>query len=293
MRNGSSQAPWRGGDGASSPAEKACAYVLAKVRARAGPLWNQGPRLPPIPCRSSSREVRIFAERRLHRVPAGAARALVAWGEGFPVELLEEVPSPLHVLELQAKGRRCVSLLPEGTPTSPHIDALAFALHDLCHLDKFIDPRHYAGQLGFFACVHASIGSTRWQAFERGLDPAFRTDFHHVAADMNGSAVFLFAALKMKLKMAVRRRLAAERGDPAVQEGPLSPEETRAYEPQLEELLCLLNFEPSIASAARHVSAKRGDPRAAVLLLAHFEEVGSALQMRAGRVTRACGPKYD
>jgi len=234
--------------------------------------------------------VRVFAEQRLYRVSAAVARALIAWADGFPVELLESVPSPMQVLRLQANGCRCVSLLQDDdlvveTPTSPHTDALSFALHDLCHLDKFVDPRHHTGQVGFFACLHAAIGSARWHAFERELDDAFRADLHHVAADMNGSAVFLFAALKMKLKMAVRRRHAAASGVPPLDQGPLTPEEARAYEPRLDELLCLLGFDSSITSAARRVSAKRDDPRSALRLLAHFEEVGSRF--------RVCGPKYD
>src|SRR5262249_30151481 len=155
---------------------------------------------------------RFVASQRLHRVPTSVARALVLWGEGFPVELLTSVPSAEHVLALQSRGARCVSLLPEGVSTSPHADVLSFALHDLCHLDKFADACHHVGQVGFFARLHAITTSSMWGHFERNLDEAFRRDWRHVAADMNGSAVFLFAALKMKLKMAVRRRVALEQG---------------------------------------------------------------------------------
>ena len=53
-------------------------------------------------------------------------------------------------------------------------------------------------------------------------DEAWRADLAHVAADMNGSPVFLVAALKMKLKMAERRALAREDGRPAPTGGPLT-----------------------------------------------------------------------
>lgn len=43
-------------------------------------------------------------------------------------------------------------------------------------------------------------------ALERGLDDTWRAERDYVIAHMNGSAVFLFAALKMRLNMAVRRR---------------------------------------------------------------------------------------
>ena len=46
------------------------------------------------------------------------AAPLLAWADGFPVELLTSVPTARHVLELQAQGARCVSLLPDGAPHS-------------------------------------------------------------------------------------------------------------------------------------------------------------------------------
>jgi hypothetical protein len=99
---------------------------------------------------------------------------------------------------------------------------------------------------------------------------------------MNGSSVFLFAALKMKLKMAVRRRLAQARGIAAPDHGPLSPEESHAFDEKLGELFELLEFEPWIWAAARATSARRDDPRSACHLLSYFEERGRALPLGAG-----------
>jgi hypothetical protein len=257
-----------------SAAERACDFVIARARAASGHLFHQGERKPALPCASPSPLVRRVAERRFHRISTAVARALVAWADGFPVELLTSVPSARHVLELQAQGARCVSLLPDGAATDPHPDALAFALHDLCHLDKFIDPAHHLGQVGFFACLSTVANRAGWFRFEADFDEAFRRDWHHVAADMNGSAVFLFAALKMKLKMAVRRRMAVERGVAAKVGGPLTTEEARAFDDRLSELLVMLDFAPDVASAARVTSARRDDPRSALRLLRHFEAVG-------------------
>jgi hypothetical protein len=262
------------GDPPWSPAERACQFVAAEVRAVSRHLFRQGRRKPPLTCRSRAPLVRLFAEERLHRVPLEVARALVAWADGFPVELLGRIPEPREVLALQARGARCVSLLPENVPTSPHADALAFALHDLCHLDKFVDAEHHLGQVGFFACLDACVAGPAWSALEGSLDEAFRRDWHHVAADMNGSAVFLFAALKMKLKMAVRRRIARDRGALPPDHGPLTREEALAYDDHLRVLLSILDFEPRVAAAARATSARRDDPSAALCLLLHFEERG-------------------
>jgi hypothetical protein len=259
-----------------SDAERACAFVIDKVRAAAGPLFHQGARRPPLVTRRAAPLVRFVAEQRMHRVSTAVARALVAWGNGFPVELRTEVPPAVALLGLQAEGRRCVSLLSDGADTAPHADPLAFAIHDLCHLDKFIDAEHHGGQVGFFACLHRAVHDSRWGEFESHFDAAFSHDWQHVAADMNGSAVFLFAALKMKLKMAVRRRLAALEGGCPDQGGPLTTNEVRSYATFLEDLLNLLGLHGNVADAARRTSARRDDPVAALILLQHFEELGEA-----------------
>jgi hypothetical protein len=259
----------------SSSAEQACEFVIARVKAQSGHRYHQGPRRPPLACGSHAPAVRFLAEQRLHKIPVAVARALVAWSAGFPVDLLTTIPSPARVLALQAEGRRCVSLLPDGVPTAPHADALAFATHDLCHLDKLIDPRHYLGQVGFFSALQRALTQPSWAQFEGRFDSTFREDWQHVGADMNGSAVFLFAALKMKLKMAVRRlRGREDRNAFCVRHGPMTPEESAAYEPHLDDLMMLLGLGSSIAGAARATSAKRDDPRSAAQLLRHFEELG-------------------
>jgi hypothetical protein len=255
-------------------AERACEFILAAVERRAGPRAHQGRRNPPLPCRSTGTVVRLFAERRLHRVTSSVARALVAWSDGFPVRLFTRVPSAAEVLSLQAKGRRCVSLLPDDCEAAPHENALDFAFHDLCHLDKFIETEHHLGQVGFFASLHVASARQEWSAFETNFDQRFRQDSAHVAADMNGSAVFLFAALKMKLKMAVRRRCNAALGRSRA-EGPLDEAERDVYERAAEELFELLGLGSELAEAARAISTRRADPHSALKLLRHFEEVGA------------------
>src|SRR5262249_11520214 len=93
--------------------ERACEFVLAGVTKQAGTRAYRGRRKTPLGCLSSSPWVRIFAEQRLCRLSTAVARALVAWADGFPVILLERVPSAAEVLYWQATGRRCVSLLAE------------------------------------------------------------------------------------------------------------------------------------------------------------------------------------
>jgi hypothetical protein len=91
-------------------------------------------------------------------------------------------------------------------------------------------------------------------ALDAQLDEAWRADRDYVIADMNGSAVFLFAALKMKLKLAVGRRHAP-------------------FEPALDVLLRAMDLPDDIRDAARAVSPRRDRPTEARRLLDHFEAV--------------------
>jgi hypothetical protein len=151
-------------------------------------------------------------------------------------------------------------------------------LHDLCHLAKFSDPAHYQEQVGFFRALKAGFEHPRWQAEQLTLDPEWRQARDRVCADMNGSCVYLFAVLKMKLKMAARRRLAARFGRPARTSGPLSPEEEREYGELLAVFLRALGLDGELYAAAVRASARRDSLEAATLLCRHFAALASAAE---------------
>ncbi len=243
-------------------AETTAAFLLARVRAARGSLWDEGSARVPAPAPPSGPALRTFAERRVRGVPQDVVRGLFAWDGGQrPVDLLFDVPSARDVLARQARGRRCVCLLEDaaarahGDPRHP--DGLAFALHDLCHLEKFVAPEHHAGQVGFFRAVERALETPAMRDLQLRLDDAWRADRDYVIADMNGSAVFLFAALKVKLALAVGRCLGAGR--------PL------AVEQALDLLFDAMGLPDDVRDAARDVSRRRDRPAAARRLLAHFE----------------------
>jgi hypothetical protein len=119
--------------------------------------------------------------------------------------------------------------------------------------------------------VARALDSAAFAALERGFDDTWRADRDYVIADMNGSSVFLFSVLKMKVNMAVRRQLAAARGRPAPTAGPLDADERAALAPALDVLFEALGLPAALRAPAGWVSARRDRPEAARALLAHFE----------------------
>lgn len=263
------------GDGRVGDAELACVYVAERVHRAAGARWLQARRSPPLPVSKLAPAVRVFAEREIWRLPRAVPSALCAWADGArPVDLLFRVPTARELLRLQARGRRCVSLLDEDVSAAPHADGLAFAVHDLCHLEKFVDPAHHAEQIGFFALLDRALDHPRFAALQATLDAAWVDERDHVLADMNGSAVFLFLVLKSKLKLALRRRIARDRGQPPPLGGPLDPVEAVACDDAYGALHEALELPDEVVAAARVLSSRHDAELAAPRLLAWFRAVG-------------------
>jgi hypothetical protein len=264
---------------AISDAELTTAFLKENVRLKCGTRlwqgrWNPelgGPELGPI--------VHEIACKRLCRVPQSVTEGLVAWQQGKrKVQLLFGVPTPEELLAMQARGWRCVSLLPPGHDTGRHEDEVAFAVHDLCHLEKFVSPDVYHGQVGFFGLVHRMLGTETYQTWEQRFDAEWLADRNYVIADMNGSSVFLFAAFKMRMRMAIRRCLAREGEYEAPTVGPLTIEEENAFSQACEQLFSMLGLEGQLREAASVISARRDVLWAANLLNEHFEALGAWVQ---------------
>lgn len=272
------------GEGA---AERVAAFLLARVQTRRGRMWDGGPRPPglaaaqlqPAPAPSGP-ALATLAQRRVRGVSEVVVRGLLAWDRaGRPVDVLDSIPRAHDVLARQARGRRCVSLIDDVTAAAHgdprHQDGLSFVLHDIEHLEKFVAPDHHRGQVGFFRAVERTLHSPRFQALEVGFDAAWCADRDYVISDMNGSAVFLFAVLKMKVNMAARRQLALQEGGCLPTSGPLTAGEQAVARRATAILIDGFGLPESARAAAAAVSARRDDPAAARCLLAGFEALGS------------------
>jgi hypothetical protein len=249
----------------SVDAAHAARWILERVRSIAHSRWLQGARKPALECWSMDPDVRLIAERRLYKIGELEARALVGWASGTrKARLYGARASVEDIVRHQAEGARCVSLL-EGD-VEP---ALGFALHDLRHLEKLFDPLHYRAQVGFFRWIARSVGTGAWKAFDRELDAEWTAGRDYALADMNGSPIFLWAVLKMKLKMAVRRKLARDRGVEPPSRGVLDADEIQAFGRTLDRYLDVLQLERAMQDCARRISARRDSGDAAARFLAH------------------------
>jgi hypothetical protein len=185
----------------------------------------------------------------------------------------------MEILSLQSQGARYVSMVPDETAHAHgdprHPDGFTFILHDLCHLEKFVVESDYPGQVGFFLALSRALESPEFRRLESTFDETWRADRDYVAADMNGSAIFLFAALKMKLRMAVRRKYARLSGHPNPGQGPLSDVEQAHFAEELETLLDAFELGGTLRDDARAISARRDAPMSAERLLGHFSAMGA------------------
>jgi len=130
-----------------------------------------------------------FERYQFRGVTVNVPDALIQWLRGaWPLLLREDIPKPLDVLRMQARGTRAVTVItawPRARePVLNESDAFAFFRHDLEHAYKFYhSPALYAGQRGFFTRLEA--------AYDRGVfatyfdDDEFVTRFHYLMSDMN------------------------------------------------------------------------------------------------------------
>lgn len=268
--------------------ERVCAYLLTEAERAAGRGLVEGRYTRPIAHGADAGEAtRAVAAVKLRGVDRAVAEGLCAWSRGErEATVLLGVPEATWVLAQQARGARCVTLLPHGnTPPPPHATGLAFALHDLAHLEKFFDPAHHAGQVGLFGLLHDAVASGAWGSLVARHDGAFVADVEGVFADMNGSAVFLLSLLKMRLRVATRRRLARLEGREAAPRGALDAREEAAFAGELERLLDALRLDGEAREAARRVSARRDAPSSGALLDAYLGDAGRARLAARARST--------
>ena len=133
-------------------------------------------------------------------------RSIVLWSLKMrPVRLLFHIPSPMEVLRQQAAGERVVTMFATMNQLSRthnarlaymrgmlnHAkDPLEFLVHDLKHMEGFVDPSTHVEQVGFFRCM-LSLNSGKPRSFfvgggaqSLGLDEELWNELEYVISDM-------------------------------------------------------------------------------------------------------------
>jgi len=130
-----------------------------------------------------------FDRYQFRGVIASVPVTLTQWlRRAWPLVLRENIPTPLEVLRMQARGMRVVTTLTTyprlRAPVLNKPDAFSFFRHDLEHGYKFFfSPRLHFGQRGFFIALEA--------AYDRGVfvpyagDAEFARQFQYLMSDMN------------------------------------------------------------------------------------------------------------
>lgn len=142
---------------------------------------------------------------------------------------------------MQCKGERCLTvfvkkeelniLMKDNYEPYYEHDVFSFAIHDLQHMEKFVDPHFYCEQIGFFYCIKKL--PYHQQPFV-DYDKEFLDDMDHVRSDMNTCISHSFKFFRAKWQLAEWRKL---RKAGIGNEDYLNDEEERKFQKDLNQFL--------------------------------------------------------
>lgn len=113
--------------------------------------------------------------------------------------LLNHIPNVTEVLTLQAKGKRCVTMIAKQERISEEIfaskDAYQFLIHDLEHAACFINKTEWKeGQIGLYCFMLKSLANSD---FENTFnDSLFKEKLDYALSDMNAHCIHLIKYIK-------------------------------------------------------------------------------------------------
>jgi hypothetical protein len=155
--------------------------------------------------------------------------SMISWSEGKrPFVLMHEIPTPFEVLKQQARGERVVTLfLNKEELLSKHVsklnymageiehprDALEFLLHDLKHMENFVNDETYEEQIGYFKAM-ASLNKGKPKAFfaSMGYDMMLWYELEYCISDMNCYVPHFLHYMLAKLLFATERLIKDQNG---------------------------------------------------------------------------------
>ncbi|WP_413584714.1 hypothetical protein [Bdellovibrio sp. HCB274] len=164
---------------------------------------------------SSECFVASFCARSWRSIPFSVQKSVISWKCGvYNLNLTTQIPSAMEVLEMQAMGQRCVSMLIAPEELESFVeegrDVLGFIVHDLIHADHFFhDPVRAAAQVHFCKNLLKVLKLEQIKSMLAD-DVLFQKEFHYVMSDMNSVPLHLLKTLKAVLLGYYKRQVAAD-----------------------------------------------------------------------------------
>ncbi len=153
----------------------------------------------------------VFCTHSLRSIPLSVQKSISFWHSN-PQRLIhfEHIPSPEDVMNMQALGRRCVSVLTKPTEMQSFVEAgrdvLGFVVHDLIHADHFFqDPEQAQTQIAFSRKMQILNALPEIQNRIK-TDIEFMNEWHYLISDMNTVSLHLLKSLKAILLASYKRQ---------------------------------------------------------------------------------------
>ncbi len=143
----------------------------------------------------------LFTSHNLKAIPLAINKTMIHWITGqWKIEMLEHIPSPRELLELQVKNTRCMTVTTNPKKIDKLVlesrDPLSFVLHDLMHAEQFFSQADsLRGQLGFYRLIKTIYDQPDLKNMLKN-SPDFKKEFEYVTSDMNAYVIHLFKCLK-------------------------------------------------------------------------------------------------
>ena len=157
----------------------------------------------------------FWLKARCHKVPDYASVCIDAYYAGLrPLRLMFRIPDPAELLSMQAEGARCVSALASSkllTQVFGHRDCLDMLLHDLAHMEKFVEAGRFWQQVGFFVFLQVSVAPFHSRC-GGALGRRWELSWNYVSSDMNAVANHMLMTLKSQLMVAIARKTLLDAG---------------------------------------------------------------------------------
>ncbi len=121
-----------------------------------------------------------------------------------PVELFFDMPTAQQILDQQIIGKRCLTIfvkkeelnktIKDPYPPFEEKTVLKFMVHDIQHMEKFVEPKLYSEQVATFSLLKRVPS----HPFFANYDKQWQEDYDHAISDMNTCCTHTLMFFKAK-----------------------------------------------------------------------------------------------